>query len=488
MAERSEHFSGRWVTLFAMMSMAVGTGNIWRFPRVVASNDGGSFLVAWVVFLMMWSVPLILVEFAMGKKSRQGPIGAFAQLVGRNLAWMGAFIAVTAVAIMCYYAVVAGWTFRFLVATVAGEIPTAEPSAFWESFAYSPQVLLVQALALGLGVAVVARGVRGIETVARILLPSLIVMVMILAIRAVTLPGAERGLAFMFTPTWEGLTNHRTWLEALTQNAWDTGAGWGLITVYAIYLRKREDIALNSFMLGFGNNSVSLMAGIMVLCTVFSVMPNAAEEIVGASNEGLTFIWVPQLFAQLPAGRFFMALFFAALFFAAWTSLISMIELAVRVLVDAGMRRARAIALVGVAGFLFGAPSALRQEVFLNQDFVWSVALMVSGFFFAIAALRYGVTRFRETLINTGDSDIRIGAWWDWVIRLVVVEAAVLVVWWFYQVWNEPLMGTYGVGNMLLQWGIALALIFAFRNRLIGRTAGATSGVVAEGEPSTPLS
>lgn len=489
MAERSGHFSGRWVTLFAMLSMAVGTGNIWRFPRVVASNGGGSFLVAWVVFLMMWSVPLILVEFAMGKKARQGPIGAFAQLVGKNFAWMGAFIAVTAVAIMCYYAVVTGWTFRFLIASVTGEIPTAEPAAFWESFAYSPQVLLVQALALGLGIAVVARGVRGIEMAARILIPSLLVMVIVLAIRAVTLPGAERGLAFMFTPTWEGITNYRTWLEALTQNAWDTGAGWGLITVYAIYLRQREDTALNAFMLGFGNNSVSLLAGIMVLCTIFSIMPDAADQIVGASNEGLTFIWIPQLFAQMPFGRFFMTLFFAALFFAAWSSLISMIELATRSLQDAGVTRARAIALVGTAGFLFGIPSAVNQQAFLNQDFVWSVGLMVAGLFFALAALRYGVTRFRETLINTGDSDIRIGRWWDWVIRLVVVEAAVLVVWWFYQVWDEPLMGTYGVGNMLLQWGIALGLIFALRKWLIGRIVErAALEAVPEGEVSAQLS
>src|SRR5690606_36546259 len=166
---------------------------------------------------------------------------------------------------------------------------------------------------LGLGVFAVARGVRGIETAAKFLMPTLLFLVIVLAIRAVTLPGAERGLNFLFTPSIEGLTNYRTWLEALTQNAWDTGAGWGLIVAYAIYLRRTEDTTLNAFMLGFGNNSVSLLAGIMVLCTVFSIMPDAASEIVGSGNEGLTFIWVPQLFARMPVGRFFMSLFFAAL-------------------------------------------------------------------------------------------------------------------------------------------------------------------------------
>lgn len=456
--------------MLAMLGMAVGTGNIWRFPRVAASEGGGSFLVAWVTFLLLWSVPLILVEFAMGKGTRYGPVGAFARLAGRRFGWMGTWVAWTATAIMFYYAVVMAWTMRFLWAAVVGELPEARPGALWESFAYTPSVLVVHALAMGLGVFVVARGVRGIESAARILIPSLFVLVVVLAVRAVTLPGAIDGLAFLFTPTLEGLANYRTWLAALTQNAWDTGAGWGLILTYAIYMRRREDTTVNAFLLGFGNNSVSLLAGIMVLCTVFSLMPNAADEIVGAGNEGLTFTWVPQLFALMPAGRFFMVLFFLALVFAAWTSLISMIELATRVLMDGGVSRGRAIALVGGFGFLLGVPSALSQDVFLNQDFVWGVGLMISGLFFAIAVLRFGVTRFRETLINR-DADLPIGRWWDWAIRLVVVQAVVLVGWWFWQVREEPLFGAFGVGSVLVQWAIALAAFLALNRWLVERTA-----------------
>ena len=467
---RPELFSSRWAMMLAMLGMAVGTGNVWRFPRVAASNGGGSFLVAWVVFLLLWSVPLILVEFALGKHTRYGPVGAFARVMGQRFAWMGAWVAWTAVAIMFYYAVVTGWALRYLVAAVAGELSNGAPGALWESFSYTPTAVLFQAIALGLGVFAVARGVRGIETAAKFLMPTLLFLVIVLAIRAVTLPGAERGLNFLFTPSLEGLTNYRTWLEALTQNAWDTGAGWGLIVAYAIYLRRTEDTTLNAFMLGFGNNSVSLLAGIMVLCTVFSIMPDAASEIVGSGNEGLTFIWVPQLFARMPAGRFFMSLFFAALLFAAMTSLIAMIELAVRVLMDGGMRRGRAITLVAVVGFLLGVPSALDQGVFLNQDFVWGVGLMVSGLFFALAVLRYGVRRFRETLLNTPHSDIRIGRWWEWVIRLVVVEAVVLVVWWFWQVRSEPLFGRFGIGSVLLQWGIALAFFLALNGWMVRKT------------------
>ena len=465
-------FTSRWGMIVAMLGMAVGTGNIWRFPRVAATNGGGSFLVAWVVFLLIWSVPLILVEFAMGKHARSGPVGAFARLIGRRYAWMGAWVAWTAVAIMFYYAVVAGWTIRYTLAAITGEIGHADavPGALWESFNSTPSAVFFQALAFGLAVFVVARGVRGIEVAARILIPSLFVLVLALAIRAVTLPGAELGLAFLFTPTWEGLSDANVWLQALTQNAWDTGAGWGLIVAYAMYMRRDEDTALNAFMLGFGNNTVSLLAGIMVLCTVFSIMPDAATQIVGAGNEGLTFIWVPQLFAQMPGGRFFMILFFVALFFAAWSSLIAMVELATRVLQDSGIARKRALTAVAVAGFLLGVPSALSLDFFANQDFVWGVGLMVSGLFFAVGVLRYGVTRFRETLINHEHSDIRIGRWFDMVMYLVVAQAVVLIGWWFWQVRAEDKWSTYGVYNMAAQWLVALA-VFLAANKWMGRRA-----------------
>jgi NSS family neurotransmitter:Na+ symporter len=460
--------------LLAMLGMAVGTGNIWRFPRIAATNGGGSFLIAWVVFLIAWSVPLLILEFAIGKGTRRGPIGAFVKTLGPGFAWMGAWVALVATMIMFYYSVVMGWTIRFFVGTLTGAVPGATPSAFWDGFHSTWGAVVTHVVAMSLGLFVVSRGVKGIETAAKVLIPSLVVIVIVLAVRAVTLPGAEAGLAFLFTPDWAALGNYEIWIQALTQNAWDTGAGWGLVVTYAVYMRTREDTALNAFVVGFGNNSMSLLAGIMVLCTVFSVMPGAAGEIVGAGNEGLTFIWVPELFSLIPGGRFFQALFFLALVFAAWTSLVSMIELAARALRDQGMSRGRAIAIVGAAGILFGIPSALRIEIFQNQDWVWGVGLMVSGFFFAFAVLRYGVTKWRQTFINHEDSDVHIGAWWDWAIRLVALEAVVLAGWWLWSARGSDfaatwtLFSTYNVGSVLIQFGVALAILL-FLNRRIAR-------------------
>ncbi len=475
MSSRSRVFSSRWGMLLAMLGMAIGTGNIWRFPRIAASNGGGTFLVAWAVFLLLWSIPLLILEFGMGKGTRRGTIGSFVKTMGPRFAWMGAWVAWVATAIMFYYSVVMGWTIRFFTATLTGALPTEVPGAFWDAFNSTPQAILFHGFAVGLGVFVVSKGVRGIETAAKFLIPSLVILVVVLAVKAVTLPGASEGLAFLFTPDFSALGDVQIWLEALTQNAWDTGAGWGLVLSYAFYMRAREDTALNAFVIGFGNNSMSLLAGIMVLCTIFSVMPAAAGEIVGAGNEGLTFIWVPQLFAQIPGGRFFMALFFLALVFAAWSSLVAMIELAARVLMDLGLTRGRAIAAVGTAGFLLGIPSALRIGIFQNQDWVWGVGLMLSGLFFACAVLKYGVTKWRETFINTPDSDVRIGRWWDWAVRFVVVEAVVLLVWWLYQARGDSLEETwtlfspYNVGTVLIQFAVVIVILIASNRWLASR-------------------
>ncbi len=523
MSQRPEAFSSRWLMMMAMLGMAVGTGNIWRFPRIAAQNGGGEFIVAWITFLLLWSIPLILVEFGTGRKTRTGPVGAFVQLIGPRWAWMGAFVAFVATAIMFYYSVVAGWTIRYVVASVTGEIPGAEPGAFWQQYTTSWWPVVTHGVAIGLGTVVVARGVRAIERVAKVLMPVLLVLVLVLAVRAITLPNASDGLSYLFTVDWGELANAGIWLQALTQNAWDTGAGWGLVLTYAAYLRVNEDTALNAFVLPTANNTVSLLAGIMVICTVFSVVPQLVSElatdptalqaypslaeaiqagqslspdliqgsIFTANNEGLTFIWMSQLFARVPLGQFFMIIFFLALSFAAFTSLIAMIELATRVLRDAGVPRPRAVRIVGTVGFLLGLPSAISLQVLHNQDWVWGVALMVSGLFFALAVIGSGVRRFREEHLNHEHSDIRIGRWWDFVIGVIVpLEAITLLVWWLYQArgwdptgWLNPL-GIANVGTILLQWSVVFVVLLLANGWVARHTleASAPPGAPASGD------
>lgn len=503
---QQQGFSSRLTMMLAMISMAVGTGNIWRFPRIAATNGGGEFLVAWAMCLFTWSIPLILIELGMGRLTRRGSVGAFVMTQGKKSAWMGGFIACVAIAIMWYYSVVCGWTLRYFFATAGGQLTGENSVSFWRDFSTSYAPVLPHVLSILGATFIVARGVKGIERATTILMPILILIILLLTGRALLLPGAHDGLSYLFTVEWEKLGNASIWLQALTQNAWDTGAGWGLVLCYAAYMRQNEDTALNGFLLPAANNVISLCAGMMIFSTVFTVVPQLASSlasdphalsdfpalaeavkngaaldatlvqntIFGAGNEGVTFIWIPKLFATLPGGRLLMSFFFLALFFAAFTSLISMVELGTRVFLDMGWQRQRAVWLVGLVALVMGIPSAISIDILHNQDWVWGIGLMMSGLLFAIGVNRYGVRKFREEQLNHAHSDIRIGAWWEYVVKyLLPFQAIALMLWWIWQVRGPGAMDPFGIeniGTILVQWAIVIALLLIF-NRKLGNIA-----------------
>jgi NSS family neurotransmitter:Na+ symporter len=492
----TEKFTSRWGLLLAAIGMAVGTGNIWRFPRIVAQNGGGAFLIPWLIFLLLWSIPLLMVETAMGRRAQQGTVGAFGRIMGRQFTWMGCFVGFVSMAIMFYYSVVAGWCFKFLAGAVTGEVTTLGGQAFWDEFQMSSwEPVVFHLVAICTAGAIVYRGVvNGIERASKVLIPLLFILLLSGTIRAVTLPGAAAGLEFLFRPDFAALLDYRIWLEGLTQSAWSTGAGWGLLLTYAIYTTQKNDIVMNSLTIGFGNNSASLLAGIMVICSVFALVPATggtaadAEAILteaGPGNTALSFYWVPSLFQQMPGGRVSLVLFFVSLVVAAISSLIAMIEMSTRIFMDAGMSRHRAVLFVTATGFLLGLPSAISLDFFANQDTVWGIGLMVSGFFFTLAVRRYGVTRFRKELIETAANDIPVGRWFDVLVKYVLpVEFVIMVVWWLYQAaLNDPMwwnpFAVFNLGTCLFQWGVAMFLFWLLNDKIAERTLDTESATEA---------
>ncbi len=473
-------FKSRLGFLLSALGMAIGTGNIWRFPRIIAQNGGGTFLIPWIIFLFLWSIPLLILEFGMGKTARKGTVGAFGIVMGKKFGWMGAYVGFCTMAIMFYYSVVTGWCLKYFIASVSGDVFIQDGAAYWNTFvATKYQPLLFHFFAIFIGSCIVFKGISGIEKANKFLIPSLFLLVIVAVVRALLLPGAVEGLNFLFTPSWSQLLNHRIWLEALTQSAWSTGAGWGLILTYAIYSKKNEDIVLNSSIIGLGNNSVSLLAAMAVIPIVFAFKPEEASQLMlehGPASTGLTFVWIPQLFARMVGARFFLSLFFLALCFAAISSLIALFELVTRVFMDIGLARTKAIILVGSVSFILGAPSAVSMAIFENQDWVWGVGLLVSGFFIAVAAIKYGVKRFREDIVNHEGNDIRIGRFFDFLVFLIPVQFFVLLWWWFSQAggWTD-IFSSYSVGTCLFQWGIAVILFLSINKWLIRRTLGGAS-------------
>jgi len=489
-----QRFSSRWGLLVSVLAISVGTGNIWRFPRIAAQSGGpegaGAFLAAWFSLLFLWSIPLIVAEYTLGRKARMSPVGAFARLVGRRFTWMGAFIAWVTAAITFYYSVVVGWCIYYWIACTVWPLPeTSEASmALWNRLQSGPHPLLLHALAMGLGAAVAWRGIRSIERANKFLMPVLALSLLASLVRALTLPGSWEGVAYLFAPEWSQLLSPRIWMEALTQNAWDTGAGWGLFLTYGAYMKKEHAVVRNAFLTAIGNNTVSLLAGLTVFGTAFAVLsqdlkmsqPEILEVLrtAGPASTGLTLVWLPQLFARMEFGGTLAFVFFLGLAVAGFTSLLAHLELQIRVLVDAGWRRSKAILTIATAGFLIGVPSALNVEFLGNQDFVWGLALMISGGFIAFAVLRHGAERLRKEEILAHESDMRLGKWWSAVMQYFIPAAAAgLLAWWLWLsavayapgVWFNPL-NPYSVMTCFVQWGAALAVLLLLNRRIAALT------------------
>lgn len=488
----TELFSSKLGLILSVLGIAVGTGNIWRFPRIAAQNGGpdgaGAFLIAWICCLFLFSIPLIIAEYGIGRHGRKGVIGSFINLVGKKYAWMGSFIGFVSTAIMFYYSVVAGWCLYYLIESIASSLPESVQQAetVWYGFQGSVWPSVFHAVMIGTGGLIVVRGISSIEKINKILIPSLLLVVVISLIRAVTLPGSFQGIEYLFTPNWEMLAQPSIWLEALTQNAWDTGAAWGLILTYGAYMRAKDDITVSAFQTGIGNNIVSLVAAATIFATVFGTLGSTMNndqilEIMktsGPASTGLTFMWMPQLFNGMTGGKIFAILFFLGLTFAAFSSLISMIELASRVFVDMGFPRKNTTIAICITGFLLGMPSAISTDILANQDFVWSVGLMVSGAFMSFAIIKFDPEKFRSIIVNTGTHRYKLGKWWTVIIKYVVpVEVISLLIWWIYlsitsyapDSWYNPL-NTFSVATIVVQWGIAMALLYFYNDRIADKT------------------
>jgi len=468
-----EFFTSRWTLILSTLGIAVGTGNIWRFSRIVAQNEGGTFLIPWLVFLFIWSLPLIIAEFAIGKFSRNSPIFAIPKLAGKKFLWIGGFITFVSTAIMFYYSVVTGWCVHYLISALNGNLFVSNDYyLMWNNFSQSYQPVFYQVLMMGIGAFIISRGVvKGIESISKILVSALIIILIFLAIKTVSFPNSFAGIEYLFTPDFEKLLDYKIWLSALTQNAWDTGAGWGLILTYAVYLRKKDDIVLNASILGFGNNSVSLLAGIIIFSTTFSLSngnPLADISTSGPANTGMTFIILPQLFSKISDSAFinstFAVGFFLALSMAAFTSLISMIELTSKGLTEIGIEKNKAIFITTLIGILFGMPSALYNDFLINQDWVWGVALIISGGFISFAVIKFGVEKFRMEIINP-DSDYKVGKIFNYTIKyLIPIQAILLLFWWLYSSvgWDSDWLNPFhreNAGTCLFQWSIVIFVL-----------------------------
>ncbi len=220
---KSDQFSGRMGLIFASIGAAIGTGNIWRFPRMVGANGGGTFLIPWLIFLFMWSIPLVIAEYAMGKRSRTGTIGTFRIFAGKKFAWMGLWTAWISSAIGFYYAVVSGWTIQYFQLGITGALngEGVDTTEVWNAFLQdSGQVVFYQALVVVLTLAAILKGAKAIEKVNVVLMISLFCLLFLTLFLSLWMDCADGGLdgaLFMFTIGCDMLMEPSVWIDGLSQ-------------------------------------------------------------------------------------------------------------------------------------------------------------------------------------------------------------------------------------------------------------------------------
>ena len=364
--------------ILAAAGSAVGLGNVWRFPYVTGENGGGAFLLIYLGIVFSIGVSVLVAELIIGRSTQLDPAGAFRKLAGGAWPIVGYMSILTAFVILSFYCVIAGWTVAYMIKSITGSVLTANPEdigGVFDAFITDPlEPVLYTALFIGLTVFVALGGVAsGVERAARILMPALFVILLVLVARSVTLDGAVEGIAFFLEPDFSKVT-WETLLAALGQAFFSLSLGMGAMITYGSYMQRHDDIAGSALAVTVLDALVAVLSGLVILPAVFAF--GAAPT----AGPGLTFITLPSIFAQMPFGFLFAALFFFLLAIAALTSAVALLEVVIAYFMDEGSANRKKVAVTaGIATFALAVArlSQPRRDVRFHHR--WKSALRCAG-------------------------------------------------------------------------------------------------------------
>ena len=329
-----DSFGSRFGALLAMAGSAVGLGNLWRFPYLVGENGGAAFIILYIILSFVICLPIFISEFVIGRRSQENAYSAFRDLSGGSAwRWVGLFTIFVPMVVLSYYSVIGGWSVEYLLKSctfsfTAGTSQAAINTFFVDFVSSTWGPLAAHTAFLLLTMLIVVVGIKdGIERFSKVMMPLLFLMVLSIAIYALTLPGAKAGVDYLFNPDFSKLTG-KSCAAALGQAFFSLSLGFGTILTYASYVDKKEDILFQSTATAASDLMFALIAGLAIMPAVF------AFGISPQAGPGLVFETLPYVFGQMPAGGLVAILFFLALLVAALTSSISMLEVAVAYLVE----------------------------------------------------------------------------------------------------------------------------------------------------------
>lgn len=345
--------------ILAGSGSAIGLGNIWRFPTVAGLNGGAAFVFVYLASIVLICLAVMIAELALGRHTERNPVGVYKTLApGSAWKYLGLLGVLTGWGISSFYSVVAGWTLGYIYKTATGaftQLSSDEIANAFGSFVASPVASIgFHATFMFITMLILFGGVKGgIERWSKILMPILLVILGLLVIRAVTLDGAEKGLAFYMQPKWSELTG-RGVIAAVGQAFFSLSLGMGTMITYGSYLSKKENVISSASWVCALDTAIALLAGLAIFPALFAV---GLEPTMGA---GLIFVVLPNIFNKIFLGGLFGTGFFVLLAIAAVTSLISIVEVPAAYFIDElKWTRRKAVSIAGLGAFLAGLPAAL---------------------------------------------------------------------------------------------------------------------------------
>ena len=360
MAKARESFGSSMAAVMAMAGSAIGLGNIWRFPYMVGQNGGAAFIIVYLLAAFFLSLPILLSETLIGRRTHAGTFGAMERLApGTHWKWLGFLTVISPLIILSYYSVVGGWSIEYLIKAAGSGFGEDVPSLFGEFIVKPWAPLICHTLFLLLTAGVVSAGVKGgIERFNRISLPLLFVLIVVIMVYALTLPGAGEGVRYLLKPDFGKITPSVV-ASAMGQSFFSLSLGVGTILTYSSYMKKSANIFSSGLGTAFFDLLFALLAGFAIMPAVF------AAGIEPGAGPGLIFETLPYIFAKMGVvapwlSRTVAVLFFLTIVIAALTSSISMCEVGVAYLVDEKkMSRAKASAIIFGGCWVLGALCSL---------------------------------------------------------------------------------------------------------------------------------
>lgn len=395
-----EKFGGRLAVIAAFAGSAIGLGNIWRFPYLVGQNGGSAFLIIYIAFSLLLSLPIFLAESVIGRWSGANCRRAIGALVpGRAGRWFGLLMVLTPLWIVSYYSVVGGWSVEYLVQAAQLKFVKSAPDALlggFSSFISKPWAPLLYHFGfLAVTVSVVALGIKsGIEKFSKWSIPTLFILIVAIAVYSITLPGSSAGVEYLVRPDFSKVNTH-TFIDALGQAFFSMSLGMGIVITYSSYMKKSENMMATALGTSVSDLFFAILAGFAIIPAVFAagVEPGAGPTLI---FDTLPFIFSSMAQHSAVLSAIAAILFFITIFLAALTSSISLVEVGVAYLTEArGLSRKTSCLLLfvvcGAAGALcslsFGPLSGITifgKNIFDFADIFASNVLLVVGSLIAV--------------------------------------------------------------------------------------------------------